>query len=682
MFWFYSGPDWGILVWFLSLLLVLAGGWLIATHWFQLEDRERLLAGFAIGLICYLSIANWIGRIASPFLTYAGSAILVFGLGVTAAFPFKDRWVDWKDWKIPGWILTGLALAWLFFRVSKGMGLYDEYKNLALISTLANGWIPAVAHFGDPGLLRYHYGFHLLGASLMQLGHLMPWSAFDLSKAMIWALSIVLAGLVGRRYIPMPYGSWLLGGAVALAGGTRYLLTLLPTGWLLAIQQHVTLTGLGSGSLVDALATTLPIEGSPQIGFPFAFMSGVNASYVMAHAGEQTIEPLLLMLTILLISRPGRRPGILIFAILFSFWALAAETSFALIAMTLIALAAWRFFRDRPAFLADASLLTPTVGLIISIPLILLQGGVIAALAQQLLFPTVASVGVAANIGAPAVASSGAASTFLGFSLRWPPAIISGDLGTLSIFDPLALIAGVLDMGLVVVLLPWLTYLWWRNHRQDALQTLLLLIGWAGVLIPLVVGWESRQDIAHITDFGVDTAVVLLVFALAAQSAPGALGTNTAFVYTGSLVLALMCVPGVVLMGVQLTAAQRTILSAHYGDPEALVARQAWGRLPSDSKVLGPIGNASILTGQLTGGIYNPPGGPEGAVWASMLSVPNLQTLVQHSFDFVFVDSRWWDSLDAASQRELENPCIHTFARGQEGATGRFVEILDLRGCR
>lgn len=678
MFWFYSAPGWDIFVWAASLLLVLAGGWLIASHWFRLEQRERLLAGLAIGLVCYLSFANWIGRLLPPFWTFFGSAILVFALGLASAFPFKTPLVDWKDWRIPGWLIAGLALFWLFFRVSKGMGLYDEYKNLALISTLANGWIPAVAHFGQPDLLRYHYGFHLLGASLMQLLHLMPWSAWGVSKSMIWSLSLLLVGLVGRRYLPFRHGGLILAGAVALAGGTRYLMLLLPTGWVLSIQQHVTLSGLASGSLINILESTLPIATSPQIGFPFAFMSGVNASYVMAHAGEQTIEPLLLMLTILLIDRPARRPAIVIFAVLFSFWALAAETSFALIAMAWTILAVWWFFRDRAGFMADDSHLLPSLGLLIAIPLILLQGGVIAALAQQLLFRATA----AAPTTGLAAGATAATPTFLGFSLRWPPAVVSGDLGTLSIFDPLALFAGILDMGLVVVLLPWLTYLWWRKHRRERLPALFLLIGWTGVLIPLVLAWESRQDIAHITDFGVDVTVVLLVFMLAAEWETGGGARIGAFATTGSIVLALMCVPGVVLMGVQLTAAQRTILSEHYGSPEAILAKDTWGRLPRDSKVLGGVGTPSILTGQLTAGIYNLPPGAEEPIWEAMLTAPDLPTLLQHSFDFVFVDSRWLDTLSPPSQRQLENPCIRTFARGQEGDNGRFVEILDLRGCR
>jgi len=672
MYWFFSAPGWGLILWLLSMLLVLAGGWLVTTHVFKLESRERLLAGLALGLVCYLWIVNGIGRILPPFWAYLGAVVLVLLLGVLSAYPFRRPWLDLNDLKIGGWIAAGAVLLWIFLRISKGTGLFDEYKNLALISTLANGQIPAMAYFGQPLLLRYHYGFHYLGASMMQLGRFAPWSAFDLSKSMVWSLSLLLAGLVGMRYLRHRFAPVLLAGAVALSGGTRYLMLLLPSGMVSSLEQHVTLRGIASGSLGAALSSVLPMEASPRIGYPFAFLSGINPSYVMAHGGQQTIEPLLLMLALLLMERSARRLSVVFFAVLFSFMALASETAMALLAAGLFLAFCGQYLRARKGGQGGQTLILPAIALAVSIPLILLQGGTISAMAQQLV------------IGMPVSGPPGTEipSNFAGFAPRWPPAILSGQLGIMPITDAWALLAGVLEMGIVVLMLPWLTLYWWRTEKHSTHIQLLLVAAWLGLLIPLFLAWVSDANITHITDFAVDVVVVLLVLLLVGAEDRAPSSGRRIFGVSAGMVAALMVLPGIVLLGVQLTAAQGTVLSEHYGDAEARLLQQAWGRLPRGSKVLGSVGPGSILSGQLTAGIYSLPRGEDRRVYEALLLAPSLDALVENEFDFIFVNSRWWNSLEAEAQAELQNPCVTVFARGEAFAGGNFAEILDLRGCR
>ncbi len=675
MYWFYSDNYFGLGLWLLSMGFLGAGGWLFATHGFDLEPHERLIAGFSVGLIAYLWLLNWIGRILPPFWAFMGGALVILFFGILSAFPFKRPWLDFRDWNVLPWLLAGVALWWIFMRISKGIGLFDEYKNLALISTLANGQIPALATFGQQQLLRYHYGFHLFGAGMMQLGHFMPWSAFDFSKAVLWSGSLLLAALVGRRYLSGKYSPVLLGGAMALAAGTRYLLLLLPSGFLAILDRHISLGNTASSlsaPLSQSLSAVLPMEASPKIGYPFAFLDGINPSYVMAHGGEGTIIPFLFMLALLLIGRSTRRLAVVLYAILFSFWGLASETSFVLFGIGWGGMALVKFIRQRKAFLQDPAFLFPTLGLLLSIPLILAQGGTITAMAQQWL----------SGPPAGAIPTDQPKAGFLGFALRWPPAVLSGQLGVMNIADPLALFVAILEMGPIVLLLPWLTQIWWRNDRGNWLLQLFVCIAWAGLLIPLVLRWESEQDITHLFDFALDTAVLLLVFLLSSPRPLLPPDVQQRFSLAAVFCLVLMCIPGVVLAGVELTASQDTVLSEHYGDAEALIVKQLWGKLPRDSKMLGPIGTPSILTGQLTGGIYSFPTGSERPIWETLLVSPRLSVLLDHGFEFVFVDSRWWNNLDPVSQRQLEDPCISVLAEAREEGGIKFVEILDLRGCR
>jgi len=381
------------------------------------------------------------------------------------------------------------------------------------------------------------------------------------------------------------------------------------------------------------------------------------------------------MLALLLIGRTEKRFSVAFFAAFFSFWALASETSLALFALGWLLVMVWRFGRSRRALLADPTFVLPTLGLAVALPLVLVQGGTLTAMIQH------ASASAAQGAAQGAALAAPGAPGLLGFSLRWPPAIISGQLGQLPLGDPLAVIAGVFEMGVVVLALPWLTYVWWRGDRDNWRLLLMLLISWCGLLIPLFLRWKPEAEISHIMDFAVDVCVVLLVFVLARPPSLAG-GPWRSLRIFGALCLALMCVPGTVLLGVQLTAAQDTVLSAHYDDAEAHLVQQAWGKLPRSSKVLGTVGTSSILTGQLTAGVYALPPGSERPLWEAMLTRPRLQTLLQNHFDFVFADSRWWRSLDAASQQQLEAPCIRLFARGEDASGGGFAELLDLRACR
>ena len=329
-----------------------------------------------------------------------------------------------------------------------------------------------------------------------------------------------------------------------------------------------------------------------------------------------------------------------------------------------------RYLRERRKLFADSTLLWPTIGLLVAIPLMVFQGGTIASMAQQLVYPAPASTFPSPHAG------------FLGFSLRWPPAIVSGQLGDLPVTDPWALLTGILETGIIVVILPWLTSIWWRQRREDWRLQVLVVTAWSGVLIPLIIRWVSEADISHLTDFAVDATVVLLVLILGSREMGLPQIEWQRFVPAAVVSLMLMCVPGIVLLGVQLTAAQDTVLSAHYGDAEAKLLSQAWGRLPESSKMLGLPGPGSILTGHLTGGILSLPTGTERPIWEAMLVTPRLATLVQDRFDFVYADSRWWNSLNDTSRSELQNPCVRVFARGEEPGGGRFAEILDLRACR
>jgi hypothetical protein len=677
MYWLWTGAFPGMLIWCLLMLGIVVGGWLIVSLVFDLDQHERVLVGLAVGLVSFLWLANWLGRWLLPYWTFVISGALVLFSGLLLRFASPGAQLDRRDWNIPAWLLTGFVLGWMFLRVSMGTGMFDEYKNLALISTLANGNIPALAYTGSPELLRYHYGFHLLGAGMMQVGHFMPWSAFDLSKAIVWSLSILLAGLVGRRFLKSSYGPLLAGASMALAGGTRYLLLLLPSGLLHQIDSVVKIANSSvdtSGSLAGALASNWVVDSGPPVGYPFAFLSGVNPPYVIAHGGETTITLMLFMLALLLVARGRDRSSAIVYIIVFSYWALAAEASLVLFAAGWLLGLGRGLLRNRQTTQIQPGINLVSVALLGSAPLTLLQGGTISAMAQRFVYTAILR-------DQTVFASASVQQGIAGFSLQWPPGIISSHLGFLPVTNLLSLLVAILEIGPVILFLPWLIYDWYNHKREDWLTTLLVSIAGFGLLVSLLVSWQVERDITRITDFAVAPVLLLVLLALDTMQASGTSESHKLIFWPAAISIGLMCVSGIILGGVQLTAGQRILLSQHYDDKEVILLKEVWGRLPRGAKMFGQVGKPNILTGQLTGGIYNYAPGDQRILWDTLETSPTLSLLISNGFDFVFVDSAWWRQISPASRQELENGCISIFAETVPGTFGQFLRILDLRNC-
>src|SRR3989337_336303 len=170
MYWFRVDNPWVFGVWLAVTAIRGIGGWLLATHAFRLERGERLIIGFGLGLVCYLWFVNLIGRWLTPDWTFAGAGILVLILGMAYAWNGTRPAIDWKDFQVWRWLVIGLILVWLFARIARGMAIFDDRKNISIVSTMAAGDIPPHHYMNSAVLFAYHYGFQLFGASLMRLG--------------------------------------------------------------------------------------------------------------------------------------------------------------------------------------------------------------------------------------------------------------------------------------------------------------------------------------------------------------------------------------------------------------------------------------------------------------------------------------------------------------------------------
>ncbi len=306
MYWFRDGSSLSLLPWLTTMLVTWLAGWLLATHAFKLQARERLIAGLALGVVLYIWLANLFGHWLSPDVTFVLPAVALLAIGLALAWSRKSIWLNKEDLNVWPWLVAGFGLFYLFFVWSKGLTLFDEQKNLSLISIIGNGDIPPHFAANSPFLFAYHYGFHFIGASLMRLGDLLPWSAFDVSKAFLWAVMLLLAALLGLRYVGRAWGAWAAAAVVALASGTRYLLMLLPPGFLLQADKVVQLQGTSAiigKPFSQALLLPWPVDGGPPMPYLFGFLNGIMDPMVMAHQGPNILAVLILLLVWLLIPK-------------------------------------------------------------------------------------------------------------------------------------------------------------------------------------------------------------------------------------------------------------------------------------------------------------------------------------------------------------------------------------------
>jgi hypothetical protein len=663
-YWLLNPDAPGVFIWLILVYLWWSGGWQLATHAFDLEGRERLLVGFGIGLALYLFSANLLARVFPPLINFILSAGVVRLIALVFSLRQERPRLDRRD--LPVWplLLVGAVLGWVFLRISQGLAIFDDYVHLPLISTMAAGNIPPRYFVNSEVNFAYHYGFHLFGASLMRLIGLAPWAAFDLSKAILWPYTILLAWLLGRRITGQRWGGVTFSLLVMFATGTRYLLLLLPARLLVGMDALVNFQGAETslgGTFAESLLQTWPLDGGPAYSFPFAFINGIGRPLVMSHAGLNILNVAFLLLVWLVISRASRRLTFLALAPLLALWGLTWETSFVLFLGGLFLTAGIFYWREKK--IPTGPLRQALFAALLAGVFTLLQGGLITELATRFL------------------SGSGGGGAAAGFGLRWPPAIVSAQLGPLPITSPYGLALAFFELGPVILFTPWITVWAWKKFQErDWLYGVLILSAWIGFVIPVVMTYQSDTDISRISEHAILVWVLLLATILWERAG----SDPKIFQYAAGFSLSLMVFGGMVLFGIGLTAAPYGILSYEFDPLDAQVQQVSWDRLPPDSLVFDSRSwRAPTLTGRLTNAVTGDLsfGNVDNPEWEALRETPTLVGFYASGYDFVYIDQSWWNKIPDGSRAALSEPCVATVAAFEDLVTGQFRRLLDLREC-
>src|SRR5215213_6141674 len=283
---------------FLFLLWGL-GGWLLTLRWFDMEPHERGFIGFGLGLVIANCFGNFLARLLPMSIAFWVAALLTVALGILSGLPLKrESFPSHVNIQWGKWLLFAISLI-VFTLIGRGLGMLDDFQNLPVASLMSTGDIPP--HFpGSPETrFGYHYFLILLGVQFMRVAAAPPWTALDLARALTLTLAITMAGLLAWRLTRNKTVAWISAAFFAFAGGTRWLLLLLPGSLLNRISSGLTLIGSGratGGDLVEALSRSWVVAGSGPIEFPFAFVNGVNAPALMTHNGYGVFPHVILFL--------------------------------------------------------------------------------------------------------------------------------------------------------------------------------------------------------------------------------------------------------------------------------------------------------------------------------------------------------------------------------------------------
>ena len=653
----------------LLFLLWGTGGWLMTLRWFDLEPHERGLIGFGIGLV----VANWLGNFTARFLpmpaAFWAAAWLTVALGIVSAGPLnREQLPQWRNIKLSTWLIFTAAVL-VFTWIGRGLGMLDDFQNLPLSSLMATGDIPP--HFpGRPDTrFGYHYFLILLSVQFMRVASAAPWTALDLARGLTLSLAMLYTGFLAWRLTRNPAIAWLSAAFFAFAGGTRWLFLLLPGTLLNRMSSELTLIGSGratAANLFDALSRFWVVEGSGPIGFPFAFVNGVNAPALMTHNGYGVFPAVILLLLFLLGGKERTWKAGIPLVILLASLALANEVEFVILYFGIFLVAiVWliQYKTIRPPHSAWFWIVVVIVAGI----LVMLQGGLITEVLYGRLFPSPVSSDSYFQVG---------------FSLV-PPTLISSHLGKLSLLNPIQLMAALLEIGPMSLALPLVLVWGYKALREEQWFQAALIASAIPSLLSLFVQYSGNAGITATTRLLSNLFFVCRVLAVPLVW----LWLQNKAEWTRGLTYALAAIAmlgGIVLLAIELIAIPRPVYSEFISAMDARFYEEYWDRLsPPTAWVFDPSSSRGpTLFGRQANSIIH--WGVHRPDYLALVEDPDPYRLNAAGYSYVYADKDYW-KLYAA---QLDQPCVSVL-RTVEGAklshdvfVPDFRQLADISACK
>jgi hypothetical protein len=667
MYWSRTGSYLDILAWLVQCSLWWAGGWVISASVFRIRQRERLFTGLATGLLLYIVFSDLLAYVLPLTAALWGAAFLILTLGLIAAWRFNFR--PRLDFHVlHNWpqILTFGGFSVLFVLINRGLAIFDDYLNLPLVSWMAAGHVPPDYYLNPGHALDYHYGLHLFAASLVRIGGFFPWSAFDLSKSVTVALTVVLAWLWLRRYTRpgLALSAMLL--LVLFAGGTRWLLLLFPEKYVTHLGTGLEFMGTArvtGEDLYTALISPWKIEGGGPFSFPFAFTNGIFRPLSFAMGSNGALLHLTVILLLLLYQQRWRPIEGLVIGLVIASLALTGEHLFIMVwaGILLAALIGWRKGKSSQ---------------ILSWGWVLLPGAALAPVMGGVL------TGIARSVFTQiTISSKESFQTLPGIGLRWPPAILSSHLGPLLLTNSSQTLIALFEIGTVLFLAPLVIWNALKNARcgRHHVMAGLSLGALIGFISSMFIQFAARdRDLSRMMDSALFIWLILglpyLGLLLKNRSKP------VQILVGACCVMAIL--GGIALLPAQLIAIAKPQPSFFVQEPDTILTKRYWNQLDQNVKIFDPTYpfRPTTLFARSTGPAYQDAyiKLPE---FITLLKNPLPEKLAEAGYTHVYLDKQFWEMASSEIHQAFQTDCVKELFFQRFGIDD-FRRFLDIKACR
>lgn len=646
-YWTRTGSWIDITSFLLLCALWAAGGVLIINHSFRLKLPERLIAGIAAGFLIFIVLSNLLAQVVSLTFAYWSAAFLLLLTGILLTW-FSRKKLELNFSK--GWPqLFFLAVIIVgFTMILRGLAIFDDYYHLPMISVMATGDIPPHFYLNPELHLPYHYGLQVFAAGMVRLGGFFPWSAWDISRAIVYGFTVVLAWLWIQRLTGSKLPAYLGSGLLVFGGATRWLLLFIPPQVLksMGANLQMDISGLtAGGNLLTALTNRWPMDGGGPFPFSYAFASGILEPLNMQLGATGAMWEMTILL-LLVLWRPGKFSLVstITISLLLASLALSAEHVYAAVFAGFFIIFIASAIRSvvRKTHLGFDSISVWGIPLAISAILALFQGGYITGGFMNVLAKLTGN-------NYPMVTTD-----FQGFSVRWPPAVPSGHFGPLSLFDPGQIVIMLAEAGPALLLLPVIILYWLRNKNKP-----IRLV--QGIAAGAVVSFAFPIFFRYGLDFDITRLVGSALWISYALAFPviwfWLKNAQHGYRLIAGIGYGVAVYAGLVMLAIELVAIPIPQTTYYLKFTESDISREYWNQLEPEAQILDSIPmRAVLLFGRASfaaNDVYKR--SPE---WEQLITDPDPVNIAEHGYSYMYMDKNWWQNISPNIQTAFSLPCV------------------------